>query len=150
MSFVALDSRYRLLYDLSYALYDRFQHLGGIEYLEESITCNSQGLNIERSTFNLCPIGHPNHWKFLGNFATAMSSWEEWRKRSQHLFSDLMDILNIHLLSVTSPRRFEQLERMEDLEEASNVTVKHFLSDSWPSRSFTLSQWPRQCHVHSF
>ena len=46
--------------------------------------------------------GHPEHSSSLSNLAKAVST------------------------------RFEQLERMEDLEEASNVTVKHFLSDSWP------------------
>ena len=41
-----LDSRCRLLYNLSKALYDRFEQLGGIEYLEESITCWHRSLNI--------------------------------------------------------------------------------------------------------
>ena len=50
----SLDTRYQLLDKLSDALRDRFRHLGGIEYIEESITCNRQGLN-------LCPIGHPDH-----------------------------------------------------------------------------------------
>ena len=46
-----------LLDDLSNALYHRFEPLGAIEYLKESITCR-------RQCSNLCPIGDPNRSVF--------------------------------------------------------------------------------------
>ena len=51
--------------DLSDALYDRFRQLGGIEYLEESITYYRQG-------FHLCTIGDPNCSASLNNLADAL------------------------------------------------------------------------------
>ena len=54
-----------LLDDLSNALYHRFEHLRGIEYLKESITCR-------RQCSNLCPIGNPNRFVFLDNFVAAI------------------------------------------------------------------------------
>ena len=56
----------QLLSDLSNSLYDRYQQLGGIEYLEESTACYCEG-------FNLCPIGDPNRSAFLNNLVTAVS-----------------------------------------------------------------------------
>ena len=45
--------RYQFLNDLSNALCDRFEQLGGIQYLEEAITHWRQSLN-------LCPIEDPS------------------------------------------------------------------------------------------
>ena len=64
-----LDSRSQLHNDLSNALYDRFDQLGGIEYLvEESITCWRQSLN-------LCPIEDPNRSVFLNDLRLATALW---------------------------------------------------------------------------
>ena len=48
-------------------LYNRFKQLGGIEYLEESITCWHQGLN-------LCPIGDPDRSMYLNNIGAAVAA----------------------------------------------------------------------------
>ena len=61
-----IDSRRQMLDDLSNALYHCFQQLGGIEYLDESIT-------LRRQSLNLCPIGDPNRSVILNNFAAAMT-----------------------------------------------------------------------------
>ena len=55
------------LYDLSDALYDRFMQLGGIEYLEESISYYRQ---LER--FNRCPIGDRNRSITLNQLGNAL------------------------------------------------------------------------------
>ena len=60
-----LYSRFQLLNDLSTALYNRFEQLGGIEYLEESITC-------WRQILNLYSIEDPNRLVSLSNFAAAI------------------------------------------------------------------------------
>ena len=116
---------FRSLNDLSNALCDRFEQLGGIQYLEESITCSRQSLN-------LCPIGDPNRSVFLNNFAIAIT------KRFQQLgrMEDLEEAIICHrqaltLLPYGHPdrssslnnfasavcTRFQQSGRMEDLEE---------------------------------
>ena len=82
-----LDSRCQLLDDLSNALYDRFEQLGGIDYLlvEESITCSRQGLN-------LCPIDDPNRSDFLNNFASAMTT----RFKQLGRMEDLEEAITCH------------------------------------------------------
>ena len=103
------DPRYQLLRlnDLSKALYDRFQHLGGLECPEESISCTRQGLD-------LCPIGDPYYSFFLSNFATTMTDRYEQLGRMEdleeaitclvnYLLSDPTDIPVVHRLSITSP-----------------------------------------------
>jgi hypothetical protein len=81
-----LSSRFQLL-DLSNALYDRFQQLRGIEYLEESITCCRQGLK-------LCPIGDPNRSHFLNNFATAITTRFVQIRRMNHLLPSRVETLS--------------------------------------------------------
>ena len=55
------------------------------EYLEESITCFRQELN-------LCPIGDPYHSIFLSNFATAMKNRHEQLGRME----DLEEAISCH------------------------------------------------------
>ena len=121
-----LDSRCQLLNDLSYALYNRFQQLGGEEYLEESITYYRQRLN-------LCPIGDPNHSASLNNLGCAVTT------RFQHLgrIEDLEEAITCHRQALTlfpqrhpyrsnslnnlasaMSTRFEQLGGLDDLEGA--------------------------------
>ena len=121
-----LESRCQLLDDLSIALYDRFQQLGGIEYLEESIT-------YYRQRFNLCPTGDPNRPASLNYLATAVFTRFEQLGRIE----DLEEAITCHrqafaLLPHGHPNRsysltnlatamsthFEQLGRMQDLDEA--------------------------------
>ena len=118
-----LNSRCRLLNDLSNALYHRFEQQGGIEYLEESITYFRQGLN-------LCPIWDPKRSVFLNNFATAMTTRFEQLGR----MDDLEEAITCHRQSLAlRPHghpdhslyldnlatavftRFQQLGRMDDL-----------------------------------
>ena len=119
----SLDSRCQLLEDLSKALYDRFLRLGGIEYLEESITCCRQRLN-------LCPIGDPNRTVFLNNFAiTVWTRFEQLggmedldeaiscHRQVLALFPHC-DPISLNNLANAVSTRFRQLGRMADLEEA--------------------------------
>jgi hypothetical protein len=57
--------RLPLVFDLSNALFNRYQQLGGIEYLEESITCYRQGID-------LCPIWSSLRPDVLNNLANAL------------------------------------------------------------------------------
>ena len=100
--------------------------LGGIQYLEESISCWRQSLN-------LCPIEDPIHSFLLNNFAAAVSTRFDQLGRMEdleeaitchrqalvlrpHGHPDRSSSLN-NLANAVSTR-FEQLGRMEDLEEA--------------------------------
>ena len=122
MSFLASS---RLLIDLSNALYHRFEEIGGIEYLEESITCFREGLN-------LCPIGNPNRSYCLNNFATAILTRFHWQQLGR--MEDLEEAITSHrqalalrphghpdrsfsLTNYASAMctRFQQLGRMDDL-----------------------------------
>ena len=121
-----LDSHCQLLDDLSNALYHRFQQLGGIEYLEESITCWRQSLN-------LCAIGDPNHSVLLNNFASALTTRYQQLGRMVDLEEAITCLRQaIALLPHGHPNRseslnylanavytrFQQLGRTEDLEDA--------------------------------
>ena len=87
-----LDSRCLLLDDLSCALYHRFQQLGGIEYLEESINCWRQG-------FNLCPIQDLNRSEQLGDSEEAITG--TCHRQAVALLSHLTDIRIVHCLLKT-------------------------------------------------
>src|SRR5258705_11263865 len=64
--------RLRLVSDLSDALFNRYKKLGGIKYLEESITYYRQGID-------LCPVWNPRRPFVVHNLGTAMlSSWDGW------------------------------------------------------------------------
>ena len=133
--------------DLSKALYDRFRQLGGIEYLEESITYWRQSLN-------LCPITHPNRSDFLNNFATAMTTRFEQSGR----MDDIEEAITCHRQVLTvrpDPNRSssldnlanavstrgKQLGKMEDLEEAITCLRQALVLrlHGHPDRSFSLN-----------
>jgi tetratricopeptide (TPR) repeat protein len=112
--------------DLSNALFDRFQQLGGIEYLEESIT-------YYRQQINLYPIGNPCRPSRLNNLAIIVCTRFEQLGRMEDLEEAITchrEALALcphghpdHLSSLSNlggavSTRFEQLGRMEDLEEA--------------------------------
>jgi tetratricopeptide (TPR) repeat protein len=121
-------SRCQLLDVLSNALYNRFQQLGGIEYLEESITCWRQGLD-------LCPIGDPNRLFIFDNFASGPVPWATLFQQLGRM-EDLEEAITCHRqalallpdghpgrsFSLNNPAiavstRFQQLGRTVDLEE---------------------------------
>ena len=118
--------RCQLLDDLSCALYDRFQKLGGIEYLEESITYYRQALALR-------PHGHLNRSSSLNNLASAVFTRFEQLRRMEDLeeaiachrqalvlrpHGHLNRSSSLNNLASAVFTRFEQLGRMEDLEEA--------------------------------
>jgi hypothetical protein len=119
-----LESR---LYNLSNALYDRFQQLGGIEYLEESIAYYRQ-----LEWFNRCPIGDRNRSTSLNRLGNALTT------RFEQLggIEDLEEAITCHRqalalrphghpdrssslnnLANAVSTRFQHLGGMEDLEE---------------------------------
>jgi len=114
------------VFDLSNALFNRYLRLGGIEYLDESITYYHQEID-------LCPTWSSLRPGCLNNLANAVLT------RFEHLgrMEDLEEAITCHREALSlrphgHPRcssslnnlagavstRFEQLGKMEDLEEA--------------------------------
>ena len=115
------------LYDLAEALDDRFKQLGGIEYLDESITYRRQ---LER--FNRCPIGDDKRSSYLNDLAYALHD----RFMQLGGLEDLEEAITYHRqalalrpdnstfldnLAYAVSTRFEQLGGMEDLEDRKSV-----------------------------
>ena len=118
--------RFRLLMDLSNALYDRFEQLGGIEYLDESITSY-------RQMINLSAIGSSDHIMCLNNLAVFVGSRFDELGRMEDLEEQIAchrQVLALlpqghrdrstffNNLAVALCTRFDQLGKMEDLDEA--------------------------------
>ena len=144
-----LDSQCQLLNNLSNALYNRYEQLGGIEYLEESITYSRRALALR-------PHDHPNYSISLDNLATAFSTRFEQLGQMQ----DLEEAITLHRqalalqphghpnrsislnnLALSVWIRFQQLGRREDLEEAITYhrqALAH-LPHGHPIRSMSLN-----------
>ena len=118
--------RFRLLMDLSNALYDRFEQLGGIEYLEESIA-------YYRQMINLTAVGSSDRTYCLNNLAVFVGSRFDELGRMEDLDEQIachrqvLALLpqghrdhstSFSNLAVALSTRFDQLGKMEDLEEA--------------------------------
>ena len=112
--------------DLAGALFDRFQLLGGMEYVEESVAHCREGIN-------LCPIYNPRRPMCLDNLGVAllthfgqsggMNNLEEAitchrEALSLCLHSHLRHPKFLDNLATAVQTRFDQLGRIEDLEEA--------------------------------
>src|SRR5260221_13475660 len=80
--------RLGLIADLSGALFSRYRQLGGMEYLEESITSSRQGID----AIDLCPIWKPHRPAFLSNLGIAVYTRFEQSGRME----DLEETISCH------------------------------------------------------
>jgi hypothetical protein len=134
---MAIPIVHLLLNNLASAVSTRFEQLGGMEDLEEAITCHRQALALR-------PHGHPNRSSSLNNLANAVFT------RFQQLggMEDLEEAITCHRQALAlrphgHPNRSSSLNNLANAvslafssweewriwRRRSHVTVKHLLSD---------------------